>query len=137
MAEALTADSNNYVSNPVAVRRMLDVLKERHLVDADSEGRWRVKAVLEETVHKDLNPSQLALQMLQLAKELRRWVQGNNGPIDINDWAGRFCERVEALKEEAKREHAEVDPWLSKLPSAAGDVRRIADALERVARRLP
>ena len=42
-----------------------------------------------------------------------------------------------ALRDKAKHDHAEVDPWLSKLPSAAASVREIADALERVARRLP
>jgi hypothetical protein len=42
-----------------------------------------------------------------------------------------------ADREKAKRDHAEVDPWLDKLPSAADAVRQIAEALERVARRLP
>jgi len=75
--------------------------------------------------------------MLDLARELRNWVQGSNGAVDLNEWTQRFADRVEALREKAKRDHAEVDPWLTKLPSAAGAVRQIADALERVARRLP
>ena len=75
--------------------------------------------------------------MLQLAKEVRSWVQGNTGAIDLNEWTQRFAERVDAVREKAKREHAEVDSWLSSLPSAATSVRHIADALERIARRLP
>ena len=73
--------------------------------------------------------------MLELAKELRHWAQGN-AAIDLNEWNQRFAGRVEAVREKAKRDHAEVDSWLDKLPSATGAVRQIADALERVARRL-
>jgi hypothetical protein len=137
MSSALKSDPTNYVSDPVSVGRMLDLLKQHGLVVADSEGRWRVKPEIEDSVRRYLSPSPLALQMLQLAAELRNWVHDQTGLIDSNIWEQRFRERVEALREKAKRDHAEVDSWLSKQPGADTAVRQIADALERVARRLP
>ena len=54
MSVALKNDPSNYVSDAVSVRRMLDLLKDHGLVDADSEGRWRVKSAIEDTVRQSL-----------------------------------------------------------------------------------
>jgi len=137
MSFTLENDPAHYVSDPVSVRKMINLLKHHGLIYPDAEGRWHVTAELQEAVAGYLSPSPLAQQLLSLAKELRGWVQGQSGLIDQNAWEHQFRQRVEAVAEKAKRDHAEVDFWLDKLPSAAEAVRSIAEALERVARRLP
>ncbi|MGB7219279.1 MAG: TIR domain-containing protein [Vicinamibacterales bacterium] len=126
-----------YVSDPVSIEKMIKVLRDHRLVQGDSQGRWRVTPELEAVLRRYFGPPPLASQMLQLAEELRAWSQGQTGLIDANSFEEQFRARLNVLREKAERDHGETDPWLDKMPSAAGAVRTIADALERVARSIP
>jgi hypothetical protein len=125
-----------YVSDPVSIETMIKAVHDHKLVQGDSQGRWRVRPELETVLRRYLEPSPLASKMLRLAGELRAWVHGQTGQIDMNVFDQQFRARLNVLRAKAERDHGETESWLDKLPSAAEAVRQIADALERVARNI-
>jgi hypothetical protein len=127
----------NYVSDESSIERMLDLLKHHQLIYSDPEGRWRVKAELEGTVRRYLDPSPLAAKMLELATNMRRSVDGLNGAIDHPEFQQHFREQLDAIREKLKTEYAETDPAFSWVPSDVSRVRQMADTLERIARKIP
>lgn len=134
MATELAA--HRFGDNPEYVERVRNALRNHNLVHGDADGRWAVKPELKETLRACFNPS-LAQRMLNLAAAMRASVEGSDGLIDLNEFEQKFRVQLKLLAAEAEREHSQGDEWLSKLPSSAGGVRGIADALTRVATRVP
>jgi len=126
----------NYVSDATSIDRMIALLKGHELVYSDPEGRWRVGAELEGAIRRYLDPSPLAAKMLELAADMRGALDGKTGAIEHNGWQQRFRVPLDAVKEKLKNDHAETDPAFDWVPSDAGMVRRMADALERLARKI-
>jgi len=125
-----------FVHDTVSVKRMRDVLKNYNLVEGDAEGRWSVRSDVRDTLQGCFNPP-LSKRLMDLAQGMLAWVDGNNGLIDLNAFQQKFQTELNLLRDKAERDHSEGDEWLSKLPSSAGGVRGIADALVRVAQRVP
>ena len=130
-------EQQRFVSDMPSVQRLLNALKDRHLVQGDFEGRWRVKPELEKTVQQCLEPPSLSTKMIQMADELKEWIGDGNGGIDMNFFDQRFRTRLKWLAEKAGREYAEGDSFLTSTPSSAGGVRNIIRALLEVSKRVP
>ena len=78
-----------------------------------------------------------AAQLVGLADRMLAWTGGNNGMIDLNGFQQKFQTELNLLRDKVAQEHGDGDEWLSKIPSSGGGVRGIADALRRVAQRIP
>jgi hypothetical protein len=117
------------------VQLVFDVLKNTGLLQADDDQRWTLRPDVKESVRRCLNPS-LPQKFQALADEMRGWAGTQTGGFDGNGWQQKFVPRLRALQQKA-RDHGEDDAWLDKLPSHYTAVNHIADALVRVAQRLP
>lgn len=131
---AADLEKQRFVSDAVSVERLLKALKDRHLVEGDFEGRWRVKPELRDVLRQCFEPASLSTRMLQLSEELLAWVAGQNGLIDPTEFSRRFRTKLDLLREKAERDYAEGDSLLTAMPSSAGGVRNIARALAEVAK---
>lgn len=118
------------------VERVRDALKKGDLVEGDADGRWSVRPDVREILQQCFNPP-LSRRMLDLAARMRAWTEGSDGLIDGNGFQQKFRTELNLLRDKAATDHAQGDEWLSKIPSSGGGVRGIAEALERVAQRVP
>lgn len=125
-----------FVDDPLSVERIRDVLKKHDLVEGDAEGQWTIKPELRDLIRECLNPP-LSKRMTNLADRMLAWTGGNNGMIDLNGFQQKFQTELNLLRDKVAQEHGDGDEWLSKIPSSGGGVRGIADALRRVAQRIP
>jgi hypothetical protein len=123
----------HYVSDPISIEKMIQTLKASDLVQGSAEDRWRVTPELDGLLRQHLKPSAFAVKIRELAKDLRTSVEGQSGLIDGNLFEQQFRDRLTVLRDKAARDHGVTAPWLDKLPSNASSIRKIADALDRLA----
>ena len=128
-------ERSGFVSDGHSVQRVFDVLKNTGLLQADDDQRWTLRPEVKDSVRRCLNPS-LPQKFQALADEMRSWATTQTGGFDGNGWREKFAPRLGALRQKA-RDHGEDDSWLDKIPSHYTAVNQIADALVRVAQRLP
>jgi hypothetical protein len=110
-------------------------LKKTDLLQADDNQRWTLRPDVKHSVRRCLNPS-LAQKFQSLAEQMRAWAGTQTSGFDGNGWQHKFVPQLTALRQKA-RDHGEDDAWLDKLPSHHTAVNQIADALVRIAQRLP
>lgn len=67
---------------------------------------------------------------------MRAWAGTQTSGFDGHGWQQRFVPQLTALRQKA-RDNGEDDAWLDKIPSHYTAVNQIADALVRIAQRLP
>ena len=127
-------ERSGFVSDGHSVQHVLDVLKNTGLLQADDDQRC-VRPDVKDSVRRCLNPS-LPQKFQALADEMRAWAGTQTTGLDGNGWREKFVPRLGALRQKA-RDHGEDDAWLDRIPSHYSAVNQIADALVRVAQRLP
>lgn len=128
-------ERGGFVSDGHSVQRVFDALKNTGLLQADEDQRWTLRPDVKESVRRCINPS-LPQKFRALADEMRAWASTQTSGLDGNGWQQQFVPRLTALRQKA-RDHGEDDAWLDKMPSHYTAVNTIADALVRVAQRLP
>jgi hypothetical protein len=128
-------ERSGFASDGHSVQLVFDVLKKTDLLQADDNQRWTLRPHVKDSVRRCLNPS-LAQKFQSLAEQMRAWAGTQIGGFDGNGWQEKFVPQLTALRQKA-RDHGEDDAWLDKIPSHYTAVNQIADALVRIAQRLP
>ena len=128
-------ERSGFASDGHSVQLVLDVLKKTDLLQADDDQRWTLRADVKDSVRRCLNPS-LAHKFQSLAEQMRAWAGTQTSGFDANGWRQRFVPQLTALRQKA-RDNGEDDAWLDKIPRHYTAVNQIADALVRIAQRLP
>ncbi|PYR72239.1 MAG: hypothetical protein DMF86_24210 [Acidobacteria bacterium] len=128
-------ERSGFAADGHSAQLVLDVLRRTDLLQADDNQRWSLRPDVKDSVRRCLNPS-LAQKFQSLAEQMRAWAGTQTGGFDGNGWQQKFVPQLTALRQKA-RDHGEDDAWLDKVPSHYTAVHQIADALVRVAQRLP
>jgi hypothetical protein len=129
-------EGSGFTTGGQSVQLVFDVLQRTGLLQADDDQRWTLRPDVKESVRRCLNPS-LRQKFQSLAEEMRAWASTQTSGFDGVAWHQAFVPRLTALRQKAKNDHGEDDGWFDKVPSHYTAVNQIADALVRVAQRLP
>ena len=135
---AAALEAHRLVSDGHSVDRIVNHQRDSDLIVRDHVGRWSVKDDARDVLRRCFD-APLSLRLLRVSDELREWLRqfSSSGGFDTNDFQQRFAHRIASLASTAKEKHSETEDWLSKQPSSVRGGEELAQALERLARRVP